>query len=567
MAFTNVVSDTLDARDAIASTGEDPTDPTSSNYSPSFISPRAPLTGTSTGTSTSTTNGFSGPIQDPAITQVQDAEAEKEETAEELAAKNKSVRDEMEQNYTDPTGALADKNLEQTYTQENSYLKDATTGELLLDAAGNPQEDMSLALDPLQFQLEQQQHAAAAQAQAEQAGYELADLTTAEYGGDVDPAKVAATKAAEAEKVAIADFETSLLNPEDLHKSIDAIAELEPMKAASVAANMNELLAEMENGEVPLWARPAVTQVEQALAARGISASSIGRDSLFNSIIQSALPIATADATHQQEANATNYTAKVNALMSDVSAANAALQFNATTQNQAEQFRVQLKAQVDEQNAARADALSQFNAAAAMDIAKFNSEQENAIQLENAKRLEQLSQFNAEQSNSISVENARTRTAVAEANAERNTRISEVNAASRNAMIQFTENLDSQRDQFNATMSAQISQATVQWRRQMNTENTAGQNAVNQANAQNAFNLSNQALTNLWQEVRDEAQWSFLASESTKDRRAQLEASVLARESSTASEIGQFLGDLDIDADYIVDGVKDGWKFVSGLFD
>ena len=554
MAFTNIVSDTLDARNAInTATGEDPSDPTSSNYTPS--------------TSVTGEIGFSGPIQDPAITQVQEAEATKEETAEELAAKNKNIRDSMEQNFTDPTEALADKNLEQEYTQENSYLKDATTGEVLLDSFGNPQEDVSLALDPLQFQLEQKQHTAAAQAQAEQAGYELADLTTAEYGGDVDPAVVAATKAAEAEQVAIADFETSLLNPDDLHKSIDAIAELEPMKAASVATHMNELLAEMENGEVPMWARPAVTQVEQALAARGISASSIGRDSLFNSIIQSALPIATADATHEQDANKTNYTAQVNALMSDVSTANAALQFNATTQNQAEQFRVQLKAQVDEQNAARADALSQFNAAAEVDINKFNAQQETAIQLENAKRLEQLSQFNAEQSNSLSVENARTRTAVAEANAERNTRVSEVNAASRNAMTQFTENLDNQRDQFNSTMSAQISQATVQWRRQMNTANTAGQNAVNQANAQNAFNLSNQALTNLWQEVRDEAQWSFLASESTKDRRAQLEASVLARESSTASEIGKFLGDLDINADYIVDGVKDGWKVVSGWFD
>jgi hypothetical protein len=267
----------------------------------------------------------------------------------------------------------------------------------------------------------------------------------------------------------------------------------------------------MENGQVPLWARPAVTAVEQSLAARGISASSIGRDSLFNAIIQAAMPIATADASYKQDANKTNYTAKVNAIMSDVSTKNAALQFNATTENQAEQFRVQMQAQVDEQNASRQDALSQFNA-----------------------------------------------------NLE--TQVSLENASQQNAMIQFSANLDNQRDQFNATMSAQIAQANVQWRRQMNTANTAGANAVNQANAQNAFNLSNQALTNLWQEFRDEAQWYFLADESTKDRRAQLEASVLARESSTADEIGTFLGTLDIDKDDIVDGVSAAWDWGQNLF-
>ena len=101
----------------------------------------------------------------------------------------------------------------------------------------------------------------------------------------------------------------------------------------------------------------------------------------------------------------------------------------------------------------------------------------------------------------------------------------------------------------------------------MNTSNTAGDNAVNQANAQNAFNLSNQALTNLWQQSRDEAQWSYLADEGTKDRRAQLEAAVMAREASSAEEIGKFLGAIDVDGDDIVDGVTSGWKMVSGWFD
>ena len=61
---------------------------------------------------------------------------------------------------------------------------------------------------------------------------------------------------------------------------------------ALVSTQLNGLLEGMENGEIPPWANPAVTQVEQMLAARGLSASSVGRDNLFNAIIQSALPIA-----------------------------------------------------------------------------------------------------------------------------------------------------------------------------------------------------------------------------------------------------------------------------------
>ena len=61
---------------------------------------------------------------------------------------------------------------------------------------------------------------------------------------------------------------------------------------ALVSTQINGLLEGMENGEIPVWARPAVAQVEQMLARRGMSASTVGRDSLFNAIIQSAMPIA-----------------------------------------------------------------------------------------------------------------------------------------------------------------------------------------------------------------------------------------------------------------------------------
>ena len=75
---------------------------------------------------------------------------------------------------------------------------------------------------------------------------------------------------------------------------------------ALVSNQMDTLLKGIENGEVPTWARPAVAAVESMLAARGLSASSVGRDALVNAIIQSAVPIAQANAQLQQQTALTN---------------------------------------------------------------------------------------------------------------------------------------------------------------------------------------------------------------------------------------------------------------------
>ena len=87
---------------------------------------------------------------------------------------------------------------------------------------------------------------------------------------------------------------------------------------------------------------------------------------------------------------------------------------------------------------------------------------------------------------------------------------------------QFNSQLDYNRNQFNTQNSLAIEQSNVQWRRQTNTANTAGQNSVNQANAMNSFNLSNQGLSFLWQEMRDAAKWEYDSSNNEADRKANL---------------------------------------------
>jgi hypothetical protein len=61
---------------------------------------------------------------------------------------------------------------------------------------------------------------------------------------------------------------------------------------ALVSNQLDTLLAGIEDGNIPTWAKPAVSAVEQMLAQRGLSASTVGRDALFNAIIQSAVPLA-----------------------------------------------------------------------------------------------------------------------------------------------------------------------------------------------------------------------------------------------------------------------------------
>ena len=104
--------------------------------------------------------------------------------------------------------------------------------------------------------------------------------------------------------------EAILENPAQVTAQVDT----EPVEVqAAIAALPNEalvsvqlenLLAGIDEGVTPTWARPAVQLVESRLNARGLNVSTVGRDALFNAIIQTALPIAQSNAAAlQQRAN------------------------------------------------------------------------------------------------------------------------------------------------------------------------------------------------------------------------------------------------------------------------
>ena len=309
-------------------------------------------------------------------------------------------------------------------------------------------------------------------------------------------------------------------------------------------ANISEAIntAVDEGKPIPAFASGAKRLVDAAMQQRGLGASSIAAEALAQGILEASIPIAqqdaqfyqqaifqnlnnrqqaavlnaqqsfqmdTANLSNRQQASLTNIQLRQQSMLSDQAASNAALQFNAQSQQQTDQFFASLATQINTNNAQRVDAMNQYAVA---------------------------------EQNRISSENARNEIGVAEANAQREA-----------AINQFNTQLEDQRQRFNVENQRLIDQSNVTWRRSINTANTAAINAANQTDAQNLLNISNFALSALWQQWRDEASWINTASENTKERAHNRAIAAIERETqleymSEASKYGlsEMLGELGL---------------------
>jgi len=153
-----------------------------------------------------------------------------------------------------------------------------------------------------------------------------------------------------------------------------------------------------------------------------------------------------------------------------------------------------------------------------------------------------MNQYAVAEQNRISAENARNEIGVAEANAQREA-----------AINQFNTQLEDQRERFNVENQRLIDQSNVTWRRSINTANTAAINAANQTDAQNLLNISNFALSALWQQWRDEASWINTSSENQKERAHNIAIAALERETqlelmneTSKNELNSLLGQLGV---------------------
>ena len=191
---------------------------------------------------------------------------------------------------------------------------------------------------------------------------------------------------------------------------------------------------------------------------------------------------------------------KQQALLSDQSATNAALQFNATSENQTQQFMASMAVNIDLNNSARNDRMQEFNAT-----------QNNAEQARKKGIAADVSKFNAQ----LMTQNN-----------------------------QFNTQIEFNREQWNKANWQAVEQSNVQWRRQSNLVNTAALNETMKLNAQMSFGLSNQALNSLWMELRDQAEFNFKWQDNESTRRAQLLATAIANEGEVANNWSDNLDDV-----------------------
>ena len=300
-----------------------------------------------------------------------------------------------------------------------------------------------------------------------------------------------------------------------------AIASLDPK--ATVRGQLESITSDIESSlasgsNLPAFARGAAEAAKATMQARGLGASTMLAEALAEGILKSSVPIAAADAqtykevifqnlannqqaavvnaqsylqmdmtnlSNVQQASMQNLHAQQQALLSDNAARNAALQFNATSQNQVNQFYDSINTNLQTQNAQRSDAMAQYN--------------------------------NAE-ANKVAALNAKNATALADANAQRET-----------AINQFNKTLEDARARFNVENQRVIDQSNAVWRRSINTANTTAANASNETNAMNLLNLSNFAMSGLWQQWRDEASWVQTASQNTGNRDHNMAIAALER--------------------------------------
>ena len=483
--------------------------------------------------------------------------------------------------------------------------------------------------------------------QAELAATGSVSPTTAARYEAALAAQAAATKVASGSVTKLVDAVTGELSDDALAKAaIQELDQVDPKalveakthevpNSATVKGQLDSLLGDLEEGNVPTWAQPAVAQAEAMMASRGLSTSSVGKQAMFNAIINSAMPIAQQDAkaklavfqqdiSNEQQATLANaqffqsltaqnlsnqqQTALSNAatvaamdmanadrqqqaqienarnflqmdlanlsaeqqanlldsqnrqqtILSNQAAENAAKQFNAASQQQADQFNANLKAEMDKFNAQQANSMAQFNTAeqnnqaatrAQLEQQAFSQQAqlETEVSMQGASLSAQQAQAQAQLDLQAGMANQQTQAQLQTSQAQLDQQMSIANmqlaadTAKFNAQMemqvsQFNSQMDFNREQFNVQNATAIEQSNVNWRRQMNQANTAGENAINQANAMNAFNLSNQALTFMWQENRDKAKWAFEASENEEERKTRMAIAALGNESMTDAQ-------------------------------
>ena len=365
-----------------------------------------------------------------------------------------------------------------------------------------------------------------------------------------------------------------------------------PTEKATVQGQLASLTSNFDATNPPPWAAGAIRGVQAVMQQRGIGASSIAGQALVQAAMESALPIAQADAATQASFEAQNLS---NRQARAMLGAEQRAKFMGMEFDQAFQARVQNAARIAdvanmnftaEQQVAlensriansmnlanlsnnQAMVISEAGALANLDMSNLSNRQQTAVQnaqnflqvdmanLSNRQQTELFTaqqriqslftdqaaenaaeQFNATSQNQTDQFFASLGTQVSQFNASQSNAQNQFNAGQRNTVERFNAELNNQRDQFNAQNQMVIAQSNAQWRRQIATADTAAVNRANEINATAALAVSNQAYNNLWQYYGDSMEWAWRSAESSLDRISALAIAEL--DAKSRAEIAQ----------------------------
>ena len=251
---------------------------------------------------------------------------------------------------------------------------------------------------------------------------------------------------------------------------------------ATVQFQLGELYKSLDDGtQLPAWAAPAARNADNFMLQRGLGASSMAAAARTQALFESALPIAAADAdkysaiqlqnlnnkqtaalqnaseiaamdranldvrmrsaqqnaasflqmnmanvTNEQATNNLNHQSRMQELFNDQAVINSARNFNATSQNQVDQFYSTLGNQVEQANRARdvatqqfnvgtENAVQQFNETIQQERGKFNATMQHAIDQSNVNWRRQITTLNNQIANRAEQANAQNLLGISEA--------------------------------------------------------------------------------------------------------------------------------------------------------
>ena len=346
-----------------------------------------------------------------------------------------------------------------------------------------------------------------------------------------------------------------------------------PSTQATVQGQLASLTANFDASNPPAWAAGALRGVQAQMAQRGLGASSIAGQAMVQAAMESALPVASADAQTIAQFEAQNLSNKQQRAMLaaqqratfigqefdqafQVRVQNASriseianMNFTAEQQVQLENSRAANTMNLNNLSNKQAMVMAEASALAQMDASNLNNRQQAAVN--NAQNFLQLDMANLSNQQQTELFKAQQRTQSMFTDAAATNSARQFNATSQNQVDQFFSNLaqqtnqfnatqqnaqaqfnagqantverfnaemNNQRDQFNAQNQLVIAQANAQWRRQIATADTAAVNRANELNANAVLDISKTAYDNLWQYYADTMEWAWESAESQLDR-------------------------------------------------